>query len=1333
VTPRPHLLLGALALLPCPGCLETVELAGLDPRLLLQQDWDRDGIPEALPEDGEGLADYAIDFGEVVVRRSADRLLLLRNRDGDRPALRIQSLRLEPEASGFFFDPPPRAELPAGQATFVSLYFSPGERRAAEAVLSIESNDPLHSRRTVRLRGRGVTPDVVVCLLGDEGDLCHDEAAPRNLRIDFGLREPGERASQDFEVRNRGDTTLSVRSGGGRGGVDLSFGASLEFSLDPRAWSGELLPGERRRFSAFYAPLDGGPDSARVEIVSSDPDQGLLAIDVQGSGLAPKICPQPPYEVDFGTLLTADRAEKSYRLASCGSLPLLLEGLDIEDDVAGVFSLPQRPSLPLSLLPGQALNLPIAFFPRQSGVFSGRLHVRTNAEEGFIALQGKGRADAACELVALPPTLDFGQVSTSGFSTKPLTLRNQGTKECQVTGMTGPTGSAAFTVPNPPGFPMIIPIGEQRDVLVKFAPGSEGDAQATLQFTEAETGGAQATLKGRGITPPPCDFQADPAALNFGSVPQGTSKTLKTKIYNFGSETCQLWQVELAPGSDPSFLPKGIPFPMMPEVDPGDFYEQEVTLTPQHPGVMTGTMLVRGGEDPMHLVTIQVALSGGAEAASICVSPQVLDFGPVGVGQTKDMGITVTSCGSGTLRVRGVMFEGNNADFTWASAPGAPFSLPGGQSRTLMVRYSPSDGGSDFGRVVISSSDSANPEVVVGLRGNYSGTCPAVLECRPSSLTFAATDIGQSSDMGFACTNHGTESLRVVSVGPGAGTSSEFRVGVVGVPRDLGPGEELRVEVSYLPVDVGRDVGSVVVQSQFSSSGCDNFTLVSVSLDAEGKTPNYPECITPRQFNPVLKFAWPNGNVTAPSFRQVFMTPIVINLTDDNRDGFINEEDIPDIVFTAYETMQMNRVWQPAILRAISGDDGHEIWTWPRNPSADPTRLNYETQVAAADIDGDNLPEILASKLVITDSGEVTGQYVTGNILAFEHDGTFKWESEPWHGSEDDIEDGSGIGVADLDHDGHPEIWRSSSVFDHRGKIKWEGTAGRGTAGHGAFCTAADLDQTGGMELICGNTAYHADGTIMWRVNKADGFASVADFNLDGKPEVFLAAMAGLNGGMFILNGQTGAILSSLPSNVDASAIIPATIANLDGSGGPEIGVVGTCQLSSPNPDGETDGECFYGFDVNESNFAITRLWREEIYDTTLGAGNTSFDFEGDGPFEMLQNDERWVNIYSGLAHTLIYHAERISVTGWELPVVADVNNDGHAEIVVKQDSHLIPVDKGILVYGNIDNDWVATRRIWNQFDYHITNVRENGTIPRFEIPNWTVYNNQLANEPFCK
>jgi len=450
------------------------------------------------------------------------------------------------------------------------------------------------------------------------------------------------------------------------------------------------------------------------------------------------------------------------------------------------------------------------------------------------------------------------------------------------------------------------------------------------------------------------------------------------------------------------------------------------------------------------------------------------------------------------------------------------------------------------------------------------------------------------------------------------------------------------------------------------------------------------------------------------------MTPVVANLTDDNADGFINEQDVPDVVFNTFAGGLS--VKEPSIIRAMSGDDGRTLFSID-----DPRfRTNFETQLALGDIDGDNLPEILASKLVITESGDITGQFVTGNVLCFEHDGTFKWESEPWHAPEDDIEDGSAIGIADLDHDGHPEIFRGPAVFDRYGQLLWEGTAGRGGAGHGVFCTAADLDRQGSMELLCGNTAYRADGTVMWQVAKDDGFVGVADFNLDGQAEVILFSI-GLHGGTFIVNGQTGAILSTL-NDPDVSAIINPVIADIDGSGGPEVGVVGTCQVEGP--EGPTDGECFFGIEVNEANLAMSRIWKEEIYDQTLGGGNTGFDFEGDGPVEVIQNDEQWLNVYAGLAHNVIFHAQRWSVTGWEHPVVVDADNDGHAEMIVNQNG--LGMSGGILVYGNLDNDWVSTRRVWNQFEFHVTNVRENGTIPRFEVPNWTVYNNANVNEPFC-
>jgi hypothetical protein len=39
------------------------------------------------------------------------------------------------------------------------------------------------------------------------------------------------------------------------------------------------------------------------------------------------------------------------------------------------------------------------------------------------------------------------------------------------------------------------------------------------------------------------------------------------------------------------------------------------------------------------------------------------------------------------------------------------------------------------------------------------------------------------------------------------------------------------------------------------------------------------------------------------------------------------------------------------------------------------------------------------------------------------------------------------------------------------------------------------------------------------------------------------------------------------------------------------------------------------------------------------------------------------------------------------------------------------------------DDRWVPARRIWNQHAYHVTNVREDGTIPQFEKPSWELLN----------
>ncbi|HMJ16027.1 MAG TPA: CARDB domain-containing protein, partial [Polyangiaceae bacterium] len=103
------------------------------------------------------------------------------------------------------------------------------------------------------------------------------------------------------------------------------------------------------------------------------------------------------------------------------------------------------------------------------------------------------------------------------------------------------------------------------------------------------------------------------------------------------------------------------------------------------------------------------------------------------------------------------------------------------------------------------------------------------------------------------------------------------------------------------------------------------------------------------------------------------------------------------------------------------------------------------------------------------------------------------------------------------------------------------------------------------------------------------------------------------------------------------------------------------------------------------------------------------------------------------------------SRTGIENPVVADVDNDGNAEVVTVMNTEAtdrcdddpqvggagprIPRSpNGIRVWGDPGDEWVSARRIWNEQSYHVTNVTEGGGVPMHEPESWKAYNGRYYN-----
>lgn len=394
---------------------------------------------------------------------------------------------------------------------------------------------------------------------------------------------------------------------------------------------------------------------------------------------------------------------------------------------------------------------------------------------------------------------------------------------------------------------------------------------------------------------------------------------------------------------------------------------------------------------------------------------------------------------------------------------------------------------------------------------------------------------------------------------------------------------------------------------------------------------------------------------------EVLGTPVVANLTDDNGDGAIDLCDIPDVVVIAYGG-ELGGLGHIYVLDGETGTEHYRI----------ETPLQSISYPALGDLDGDGVPEIVAATAT--------------NLIAFHADGSTYWTSPAAVQTSSNA-----ISLADLDADGDVEIIFAGAVFDDQGALLWQGTTSY-------LNTAADLDDDGDLEVITGGSAYHHDGGLYWSIADSQGHPHVADLDVDGTPEVMFVGSSGIT----IVEADGTPVVTNQVSNL--AQWRPAAIHDMDGDDMPEI-AVGSSNLYS----------------VLETNLVAN--WTAVVSDNSGYAAGTAFDFLGDGSAEAMYADETTLFIFDETGNALLT-TPRESWTQWENPVVVDVDNDGSAEIVVASNTGLgIGGSPAVQVIRDVEDRWIPARRIWNQHAYHVTNVREDGTIPAVQPKNWETLN----------
>jgi len=489
-----------------------------------------------------------------------------------------------------------------------------------------------------------------------------------------------------------------------------------------------------------------------------------------------------------------------------------------------------------------------------------------------------------------------------------------------------------------------------------------------------------------------------------------------------------------------------------------------------------------------------------------------------------------------------------------------------------------------------------------------------------------------------------------------------------------------------------------------------------------------------------------------PNYGSVYQSPAILHATDDDLSGDIDSEDTPDIaaVMASGPTAELE-----AVLRLISGDGTvHDSVLWESWGGVDYAPYHY-TGVAMGDVDDDGRVEIATT--VVLSPGDVkdcrAGLYeVTQNgfnvSLRLEAVSDFAIPCG-----------GHAPAIANIDGVGDPEIILGNIVMESDLELRWEGTRGRGWYGRedypypegywnsGFHSFAYDMDGDGTtMEIVAGRTVYNHDGSIFCDLGSGttnnftdaiDGYPAVADIDDDGKPEIVLTG----NTEVAVYNGvptvndrckltdvvpnapwDDPSVAASLPShpNCDQTRLSfggPATIADFDGDGDKEIAVAGSCWYSVFTFESQT---------LERYAMAQTKDW------SSASTGSTVFDFNGDGASEVVFSDEEAVYVWGVDASAGLDPWERLdpyliddqhkSWTIHEYPMVADLDGDGKAEILVANSYHEdYPNEYGLYVLGAADDDWVSARDVWNQHAYFVTNVEDDGWID-YGPPNFAPY-----------
>ena len=362
---------------------------------------------------------------------------------------------------------------------------------------------------------------------------------------------------------------------------------------------------------------------------------------------------------------------------------------------------------------------------------------------------------------------------------------------------------------------------------------------------------------------------------------------------------------------------------------------------------------------------------------------------------------------------------------------------------------------------------------------------------------------------------------------------------------------------------------------------------------------------------------------------------------------------------------------------------------------------------AIADIDEDGIPEVLIH------SRREDNQ---GCLFCLNNDGTERWRLNTqnyWRNV--------GLTIANIDTVGTPEILVGSSngtvyCVNSSGVIKW-------TYSTGSFIDApavANIDEQGTPEVLFGSSdgklyCLDSEGNLEWEtwldIPIHDNV--IADIDLDGKPEIIVSARQLFDNSILYCVKSDGSIKWSKEIiTYNASGLSMAAIDDINNDSYPEIVVFSNSYTDSKDSI----------FALQDAGDSARVVWVAGAADWIGGSSTIPviYDLDGNGVKEVIWEGTEYLRIYDGSDGGVLYeNTDLYSPTAHEHPAIADIDGDGHADIITIYRNSEIAVLKC--------DDWIECRDQFSCYTYHITNINDDLSVPRIEPNLWETHNSWLS------